>query len=223
MSPSDSRSRPRQGLDYGDSEEVQKVHAAIQREKQEPRVGLEPLSLWLIGIYALALFLGGAYLGRYSGGFTGDSLDPGGVPTAKKTGGPGGGEFGPGGATKTRPYAGNYGGQADNRQDDQGPEGYEYGGVYKSTDSGETWARVNSINPRPMYFSVVRVDPSDEKHLYVLGVEQHQSHDAGKTFRADFGHDVHADGHALWIDPHNGKHMLIGCDGGRAAACANPS
>jgi mono/diheme cytochrome c family protein len=91
MSPSDSTSRPRQGLDYGESEEVQKVHAAIQREKQEPRVGLEPLSLWLIGIYALALFLGGAYLGRYSGGFSGDSLDPGGVPTAKKTAGPGGG------------------------------------------------------------------------------------------------------------------------------------
>src|SRR5437868_5231839 len=90
MSPSDSTSRSRQGMDYGESEDVQKVHAAIQREKQEPRVGLEPLSLWLIGVYSLALFFGGAYLGRYSGGFSGDSLDPGSVPTAKK-GGPGGG------------------------------------------------------------------------------------------------------------------------------------
>ena len=87
MSPSDSTPRPRQGMDYGESEEVQQVHAAIQREKQEPRVGLEPLSLWLIGIYSLALFFGGAYLGRYSGGFSGDSLDPGGIPTAKKTSG----------------------------------------------------------------------------------------------------------------------------------------
>ena len=75
MSPSDSTSRPRQGMDYGESEDVQKVHAAIQREKQEPRVGLEPLSLWLIGVYSLALFFGGAYLGRYSGGFSGDSLE----------------------------------------------------------------------------------------------------------------------------------------------------
>jgi mono/diheme cytochrome c family protein len=91
MSPSDSTPRPRQGMDYGESEEVQKVHAAIQREKQEPRVGLEPLSLWLIGIYAFALFFGGAYLGRYSGGFSGDSLDPGIVPTKK------GGPAGPGG------------------------------------------------------------------------------------------------------------------------------
>jgi mono/diheme cytochrome c family protein len=91
MSPSDSTSRHRQGMDYGESEDVQKVHAAIQREKQEPRVGLEPLSLWLIGIYALAIFFGGAYLGRFSGSFSGDSLDPGNVPTKSHGPGPGGG------------------------------------------------------------------------------------------------------------------------------------
>ena len=50
MNGSDSTPLHRQGMDYGESEDVQKVHAAIQREKQEPRVGLEPLSLWLIGI-----------------------------------------------------------------------------------------------------------------------------------------------------------------------------
>jgi mono/diheme cytochrome c family protein len=87
MNPSDSVSRRRQGMDYGESEDVQKVHAAIQREKQEPCVGLEPLSLWLIGIYALAVFFGGAYLGRFSGSFSGESLDPGNVPVAKKAGG----------------------------------------------------------------------------------------------------------------------------------------
>jgi mono/diheme cytochrome c family protein len=63
-------------MDYGESEDVQQVHAAIQREKREPRVGLEPLSLWLIGVYGLAVFLGGAYLGRYSGNFSGEGLDP---------------------------------------------------------------------------------------------------------------------------------------------------
>src|SRR6266481_3627179 len=87
MTASDSTPLRRQGMDYGESEDVQKVHAAIQREKQEPRVGLEPLSLWLIGIYALAIFFGGAYLGRFSGSFSGDSLDPGLVPVAKKGGG----------------------------------------------------------------------------------------------------------------------------------------
>src|SRR5437899_13064893 len=81
MNGSDSAPLHRQGMDYGESEDVQKVHAAIQREKQEPRVGLEPLSLWLIGIYALAIIFRGAYLGRFSGSFSGDRLHPGTIPT----------------------------------------------------------------------------------------------------------------------------------------------
>jgi mono/diheme cytochrome c family protein len=80
-------------MDYGETEDVQQVHAAIQREKLEPRVGLEPLSLWLIAIYGLAIFFGGAYLGRYAGNLSGDGLDPyPGPPPVKKAGpsGPGG-------------------------------------------------------------------------------------------------------------------------------------
>lgn len=78
----------RQGMDYGEGEDVQETHAAIQREKREPRAGLEPLSLWLIALYGLAVFFGGAYLGRYSGNFSGDGLDPlGGAPRAAKKGG----------------------------------------------------------------------------------------------------------------------------------------
>ncbi|MBA3884094.1 MAG: cytochrome c, partial [Chthoniobacterales bacterium] len=68
--------------------------AAIQREKTEPRVGLEPLSIWLIGVYGLAVFFGGAYLGRFGGSFSGDSLDYGNVPTKVATG-PGGGGAAP--------------------------------------------------------------------------------------------------------------------------------
>ncbi len=87
----DNPSNVRQGTDYSEHSDVQQVHAAIQREKREPRVGLEPLSIWLIVVYGVALFWGGAYLGRYSGNFSGDSLDlsvaP---PVAKKGAGPGG-------------------------------------------------------------------------------------------------------------------------------------
>ena len=85
----DRSSLVRQGTDYGETADVQQVHAAIQREKREPRVGLEPLSIWLIAVYGLAVFFGGAYLGRYSGNFSGDGLDPlGGQPPTKKAGGP---------------------------------------------------------------------------------------------------------------------------------------
>src|SRR6058998_1099673 len=83
-----------QGMDYGEQSDVQQVHAAVQREKREPRVGAEPLSIWLIAIYGLAVFFGGAYLGRYSGNFMSGGLDPmGAPPPAKKAAArPGGGE-----------------------------------------------------------------------------------------------------------------------------------
>ena len=62
-------------------------------------------------------------------------------------------------ASSTRPFAAALGGQRENVQERQGPDGFQTGGVYKSTDGGETWTRINSVNPRPMYFSQVRVDP----------------------------------------------------------------
>src|SRR5580765_6108860 len=92
MNESSGADHVRQGMDYGETSDVHQVHSAIQREKREPRAGLEPLSIWLIAVYGLAIFFGGAYLGRFSGNFSGDSLDPALVPSHKKAGpnGPGG-------------------------------------------------------------------------------------------------------------------------------------
>jgi photosystem II stability/assembly factor-like uncharacterized protein len=127
----------------------------------------------------------------------------------------GGGKKGKGGPKfdPKRPYSAILGGQEANAQEQQGREGYQYGGVYKSTDGGESWARINSLNPRPMYFSQVRVDPSDERYLYVLGVNMARSSDGGKTFRSDV-RGIHADQHALWINPRDGRHLIVGTDGG---------
>jgi photosystem II stability/assembly factor-like uncharacterized protein len=112
------------------------------------------------------------------------------------------------------PFRDFLGGQPENIQERQGPEGEQSGGVYRSEDGGESWKRVNSLNPRPMYFSVIRVDPSDDKYVYVCGVSLYRSSDGGKSFRGDGGRNVHADGHALWVDPRDGRHMIHGCDGG---------
>jgi mono/diheme cytochrome c family protein len=79
-----------QGMDYGELADVQQVHAAVQREKREPRTGAEPLSIWLIAIYGLAVFFGGAYLGRYSGNFMTGGLDPMGAPPPAKKAAAGG-------------------------------------------------------------------------------------------------------------------------------------
>ena len=113
-----------------------------------------------------------------------------------------------------RPFGAPLGGQQENKQDEQGDEGFQTGGIYKSNDGGASWERVNSLNPRPMYFSQVRVDPNDADRLYVLGLTLHRSNDGGATFTADGGNGVHADHHALWIDPRDGRHLILGTDGG---------
>jgi photosystem II stability/assembly factor-like uncharacterized protein len=113
-----------------------------------------------------------------------------------------------------RPYSSMLGSQRENMQDEQGPDGYQTGGIYKSTDGGETWARVNSLNPRPMYFSQLRVDPTDDNIIYVCGFQLDRSRDGGKTFRSEGNRGVHSDLHALWIDPKDGRHMILGTDGG---------
>ncbi len=85
-------------------------------------------------------------------------------------------------------------------------------GLYRSDDAGSSWYKVSDVNPRPMYFSQVRIDPNDDHRIYVLGVELHMSDDGGRTFVANTV--PHSDHHALWIDPANSNHVLTGCDGG---------
>ncbi|MCS7021414.1 MAG: PDZ domain-containing protein [Gemmataceae bacterium] len=107
------------------------------------------------------------------------------------------------------------GGQQPNVQRDQGKDGYQTGGVFVSRDGGETWSRVNSLNPRPFYFSVIRIDPNDDKTIYVLGdTSLWRSTNGGERFSAAPARGVHPDHHALWINPKDSRHMLIGTDGG---------
>ena len=88
------------------------------------------------------------------------------------------------------------------------------GGVFRSEDKGGTWTKMNSLNPRPMYLSQIRIDPNDDSRIYVGGVQLHVSDDGGKTFRDDAAPNVHLDHHAFWIDPRNSNHLIDGNDGG---------
>ena len=90
---------------------------------------------------------------------------------------------------------------------------HEEGGIFRSEDKGETWTKVNSLNPRPMYYSQIRIDPNDEKRIYVLGTQLSVSDDAGRTF-FEGDPEVHSDHHALWINPQNSRHLIDGNDGG---------
>ncbi|MBZ5496349.1 MAG: hypothetical protein LAP85_08100 [Acidobacteriia bacterium] len=87
-------------------------------------------------------------------------------------------------------------------------------GLYRSDDGGASWQRVNSANPRPMYFSQVRVDPNSPDRVLMGGVGLHMTIDGGKTIETDAAQATHDDVHAIWIDPANSNHILIGNDGG---------
>ena len=89
------------------------------------------------------------------------------------------------------------------------------GGVFRSDDRGSSWRRQAPLNPRPMYYSQVRVDPTHPDRVWILGTNIHKSIDGGRTFTTDStGDRIHVDHHAMWIDPNDGNHMLLGNDGG---------
>lgn len=93
--------------------------------------------------------------------------------------------------------------------------------VYRSDDGGKTWGKVNSypldnlIYTYGYYFGEVRISPSDPEELYILGVPLLKSSDGGKTWKAIAENQpVHVDHHAMWIDPNDPQHLLLGNDGG---------
>src|SRR5262249_48411450 len=91
------------------------------------------------------------------------------------------------------------------------------GGVFRSDDKGETWIKLNDLCPRPFYYGQVRVDPNNDQRVYVLGINLNVSDDGGRTFKnpKTTGADrIHPDHHALWINPRNSDHLVLGCDGG---------
>src|SRR5437870_5101570 len=67
------------------------------------------------------------------------------------------------------------------------------GGVFRSEDSGEHWARMSAIDPRPFYFSQIRIDPANDQRVYVLQFALLVSDDGGKNFREDLSEKVHPD------------------------------
>jgi photosystem II stability/assembly factor-like uncharacterized protein len=88
------------------------------------------------------------------------------------------------------------------------------GGVFRSEDHGETWTRMTDLTPRPFYFSRIRVDPVDDQRIYLPGWGLGVSDDGGRHFRAGLARITHVDFHAMYIDPEDTDHLIIGTDGG---------
>jgi photosystem II stability/assembly factor-like uncharacterized protein len=88
------------------------------------------------------------------------------------------------------------------------------GGVFRSDDGGDTWRRLSVRSPRAFYFSKVKLDPKNDQRVYMLGWTCEISDDGGETFREGWADLLHADHHAILIDPNDGDTIIIGTDGG---------
>lgn len=90
-----------------------------------------------------------------------------------------------------------------------------YGGVFRSSDAGTTWTQVNDLQAEPhYYYDGIWLDPSNSDHAWVVSPALLESKDGGKSFARDSLGLVHGDFHALWIDPGDGQHWIVGNDGG---------
>src|SRR5579864_100185 len=98
----------------------------------------------------------------------------------------------------------------------------EKSALLRSSDGGRTWTTANqspNIAPRPFYFAELAVDPQWPNRVYSLGFDVKVSDDSGKTFTTLAGAaKIHGDYHAMWIDPGDPRHFLIGDDGGLAVS-----
>ncbi|HEY2905817.1 MAG TPA: hypothetical protein VGJ29_07930 [Vicinamibacterales bacterium] len=140
----------------------------------------------------------------------------------------GAGEAGAGGAAGETPEGRGARGGQEGRAGQEGQGGgrnnivtgvnKEPTGLYRSDDAGATWRKVNNENPRPMYFSQVRVDPNDPDVVIYGGVDLHMTTDGGKTVNTAAATKIHSDHHAIWFDPSNSNHVMIGNDGGLAVS-----
>ncbi|HZY98576.1 MAG TPA: hypothetical protein VFE36_03300 [Candidatus Baltobacteraceae bacterium] len=92
----------------------------------------------------------------------------------------------------------------------------EDGGVFRSSDAGATWHRVNDemkLRQRAFYYTAIFVDPTNPQVAYAPNVDGvYKTSNGGKTWTAL--NPPHGDCHIVWINPRNPKILLEGDDGG---------
>ncbi len=91
--------------------------------------------------------------------------------------------------------------------------------IYRSDNGGQSWKKVNEKEipiffTYGYYFAKIYVSPYNENKVYALGFSSQVSTDGGKTWKNMDKNNVHADHHALWINPKKDSHLINGNDGG---------
>jgi photosystem II stability/assembly factor-like uncharacterized protein len=91
--------------------------------------------------------------------------------------------------------------------------------IYRSDNGGQNWKKVNEKEipiffTYGYYFAKIYVSPYNENKVYALGFSSQVSIDGGKTWKNMDKNNVHADHHALWVNPKKDSHLINGNDGG---------
>jgi photosystem II stability/assembly factor-like uncharacterized protein len=89
------------------------------------------------------------------------------------------------------------------------------GGFYRSADGGEHWSKMSDyVSGSPQYYQEIFADPHQFDRIYSMDTYFMVSDDGGHNFHRVGEKYKHVDNHALWIDPDDPDHLLIGTDGG---------
>ena len=88
------------------------------------------------------------------------------------------------------------------------------GGIFRSNDKGATWEKRNEFDAGALYYARIYPDPKNVDRIFVMNVELRESLDGGKTLKKVNEVNHHIDNHAIWIDPDDTRHWLMGSDGG---------
>jgi len=88
------------------------------------------------------------------------------------------------------------------------------GGFFRSTNRGATWEKMGDHSSSGQYYNEIYCDPKDVDKVFSTETVTQFTEDAGKTWKPFGNSDRHVDDHALWIDPTDTKHIMIGGDGG---------
>lgn len=87
-------------------------------------------------------------------------------------------------------------------------------GFYRSVNRGESWQKMSSYAASGQYYNEIVCDPVDVNKVYSTETVTKVTLDGGKTWTSLGLEGRHVDDHALWIDPQDTNHIMIGGDGG---------
>lgn len=92
--------------------------------------------------------------------------------------------------------------------------GKDQSGFFRSANRGESWDRMSDHYSSGQYYNEIFCDPTNVDLVYSVETYSHYTEDGGKTFKRLGRDERHVDDHALWINPEDTKHLIIGGDGG---------